>query len=108
MAVTISNRGRQGEQETNNNGNIDDVNSEMGRPELPITTLQKSIFNNEVDDNDEGRDDYEDGNCGASWMNERRKKDDEIAMLKKKINSLESMIKDMQSTSTVTGRDKAE
>jgi len=40
-------------------------------------------------------------------MNEKRKKDDEIAMLKRKINTLESMIKDMQSTSMVTGRDKA-
>ncbi len=52
-------------------------------------------------DNDEGKDDY-----GASWMNERRKKDDVIAMLKRKINALESTIKDMDSTSTVTGRDK--
>jgi hypothetical protein len=51
MAVTILNRGRQGEQKTNNDEDINDVNSEMGSPELPITTLRKSIFNDEVDDN---------------------------------------------------------
>jgi hypothetical protein len=104
MAATISSRGRQGEQKTED---IDYVSSEKGSQELPITTLRKSIFNNEDDDNDEGKDDYEDGDRGASWMNESRKKDDEIAMLKRKINALESTIKDMQSTSMVTGRDKA-
>jgi hypothetical protein len=40
-------------------------------------------------------------------MNERRKKDDEIPMLKRKSNALESTMKDMQSTSMETGRDKA-
>ena len=40
-------------------------------------------------------------------MNERRKQDDEIAMLKRMINALESTIKSMQSTSMVTGIDKA-
>ena len=39
-------------------------------------------------------------------MNERRNKDNEITMLKRKINALESTIKKMQSTSMVTGRDK--
>jgi hypothetical protein len=39
-------------------------------------------------------------------MNKRRKKDDEIAMLKRKINALESTIKDVESTSMVTGRDE--
>ena len=105
--MTISNRGRQGEQKTNDDEDIDDVDSEKGTPELPITTLRKSIFNNEDYDNDEGKDDYEDCDHGASWMNERRKKDNEIAMLKRKINALESTIKKMQSTSMVTGRDKA-
>ena len=106
MAATISNRGRQGEQKTNDDEDIDDVDSEKGTPELPITKLQKSIFNNEDDDNNEGKDDYKDSDHGASWMNERRKKDNEITMLKWKINALESTIKKMQSTSMVTGRDK--
>jgi len=107
MAASISIRGRQGEQKTNNDEDIDDVDSEKGTPELAITTLQKSIFNNEDDDNDEGDDDYEDSDHGASWMNEMRKKDNKITMLKRKINALESTIKKMQSTSMVTGRDKA-
>jgi len=107
MVATISNRGRQGEQKINDDEDINDVDSEMGTPELPITTLRKSIFNDEDDDNDEGKYDYEDSDHGASWMNERRKKDNEITMLKWKINALESTIKKMQSTSMVTGRDKA-
>jgi len=106
MVATISNRGRQGEQKTNGDEDINDVDSEKGSSELPITTLRKSILNNEDNDNDEGKDNYEDGDRGASWMIERRKKDDEIAMLKRKINALESTIKDMQSTSMATGRDK--
>jgi hypothetical protein len=106
MAATISNRGRQGEQKPNDDEDINDVDSEKGTPELPITTLRKSIFNDEDDDNDEGKDDYEDSDHGASWMNERRKKGNEITMLKRKINALESTIKKMQSTSMVTGRDK--
>jgi len=57
-------------------------------------------------DNNEGKDDYEDSGHSASWMNERRKKDNDITMLKRKINALESTIKKMQSTSMVTGRDK--
>jgi len=87
MAATISNRGRQGEQKPNDDEDINDVDSEKGTPELPITTLRKSIFNNEDDDNDEGKDDYEDSDHGASWMNERRKKVNEITMLKWKINA---------------------
>ena len=39
MVATISNKGRQGEQKTNDDEDIDDVDSEMGSPELPITTL---------------------------------------------------------------------
>ena len=107
MVATISKRGRQGEQKTNDEVDIDDVDSEKGTPELPITKLRKSIFNDEDDDDDEEKDDYDDGDRGTSWMNERRKKDNEIAMLKRKINELESTIKNMQSTSMVTGRDKA-
>ncbi len=108
MAATISKRGRRGEQKTNDDEDIDDVDAEKGTPELPITKLRKSIFNDEDDDDDEeDKDDYDDGDCGTSWMNESRKKDYEIAMLKRKINALESTIKNMQSTSMVTGRDKA-
>ena len=110
MVANISNRGRQGEQRTNDDEDINDIDSEKGTPELPITTPRKSIFNDEVNDdedndNDEGKDDGYHG--GTSWMNERRKQDDEIAMLKRMINALESTIKNMQSTSMVTGRDKA-
>ena len=110
MVANISNRGRQGEQRTNDDEDINDINSEKGTPELPIMTPRKSIFNDEVNDdedndNDEGKDDGYHG--GTSWMNERRKQDDEIAMLKRMINALESTIKNMQSTSMVTGRDKA-
>ena len=50
MAATISNRGRQGEQKTNDDEDIDDVDAEKGTPELPITKLRKSIFNDEDDD----------------------------------------------------------
>jgi hypothetical protein len=39
MVATISNRGRQGEQKTKDDEDIDDVDSEMGSLELPITTL---------------------------------------------------------------------
>ena len=93
MAATISNSGRQGEQKTNDDEDIDDVDSEKGTPELPITNLQNNIFNDEDNDNNEGKDDYEDSDHGASWMNERRKKDNEIIMLKRKINAIESPIK---------------
>ena len=52
-------------------------------------TVGKRIFNDEVDDNNEGKDDDEDSDRGESWMNEKRKKDNEIAMLKRKIKTLE-------------------
>ena len=39
-------------------------------------------------------------------MNEKRKKDHEIAMLKRMIKTLEMVLKDMQSTSRVPGQDK--
>jgi len=107
MMATTSNRGKQGEQKTNDDEDIDDVDSEKGTPELPITNLQKSIFNDKDDDNNEGKEDFEDSDHGASWMNERRKKDNETIMLKQKINAIESPIKKMRSTSMVTGRDKA-
>jgi len=65
---------------------------------LPLNTTMKSMTMMKAKTKDSDR--------GASWMNEKRKKDDEIAMSKRKIKALESTIKDMQSTSTVTGRDK--
>ena len=55
MVATISNRGRQGEQKSNDDEDINEVDSEKGTPELPITTLRKSIFIDEDDDNDEGK-----------------------------------------------------
>ena len=55
----------------------------------------------QMNDYDDDEDDYDDGDHGTSWMNERRKKVNEIAMLKRKINALESTIKNMQSTSMV-------
>ena len=55
MVATISNRGRQGEQKSNDDEDIDEVDSEKGTPELPITTLRKSIFIDEDDDNNEGK-----------------------------------------------------
>ena len=39
MVATISKRGRQGEQKTNDDEDINDVDSEKGTQELPITTL---------------------------------------------------------------------
>ena len=50
MVATISKRGKQGEQKTNDDEDIDDVDAEKGTPELPITKLRKSIFNDEDDD----------------------------------------------------------
>ncbi len=44
--------------------------------------------------------------CDKSWMNEKRKKDHEIAMLKRMIKTLEMVLMDMQSTSRVPGQDK--
>jgi len=106
MVATISNRGRQGEQKTNDDEDINDVDSEKGTPELPITKLRKSIFNDEDDDNNEGKDDYEDSDHGASRINEMRKKEEEIAKLKRTIKTLESRMKVMQHTSRGTSRDK--
>ena len=91
MAVTRSNRGKW-EQKTNDDDNINDVDPKKVSPELAITTLRKRIFNNEVDYNDEGKDDDEDSDHGASWMNKKRKKNNEITMLKRKIRTLEIFI----------------
>ena len=57
-------------------------------------TVGKRIFNDEVDDNNEGKDDDEDSDRGESWMNEKRKKGNEIVMLKRKFKT-ESTLKDM-------------
>jgi len=105
MAATSSNQGRR-ERKTNDDDDIDDNNTKKSSPGLAITTIRKRTFNDEIKDNDEGKDDDEDSDWGASWINEKRKKDNEIPMLKRKIKTLETMLKDMRSTSRVTGRDK--
>jgi hypothetical protein len=63
-------------------------------------------LDDEVDDSNEDKDNNEDSDHGASWMNEKRKKDNEITILKSKFKTLETTLKDMQSTSRVTGQDK--
>ncbi len=57
-------------------------------------------------DNDDDKESDEDSDRGRSWMDEKRKKDNEITMLKKKIKTLETKINDMRSTSRATSRDK--
>jgi hypothetical protein len=88
---------------TKDDEDIDEVDTDKTSPELAITKVQKRIFDNEVNDNDEEKDNNEDSDCGGSWLIEKRKKDNEIAMLKWKIKTLETTLKDMQSTSRVTG-----
>ena len=41
MMATTSNRGKQGEQKTNDDEDIDDVDSEKGTPELAITARHR-------------------------------------------------------------------
>jgi hypothetical protein len=85
---------------------IDVVDTDKTSAHLAITKVRKRIFDNEVNDNDEEKDNDEDSDCGGSWMIEKRKKDNEIAALKRKTKTLEMALKDMQSTSRMTGRDK--
>ncbi len=73
---------------------IDEVDTDKTSPQ-PIMKVQKRIFEDEVNDNDEEKDNEEDSDCGGSWMIEKRKKDNEIAALKRKIKTLEMMLKDM-------------
>ena len=63
---------------------IDEVDTDKTSPELAITKVQKRIFDNEVNDNDEEKYNEEDSNRGGSWMNEMRKKDNQIAALKRR------------------------
>ncbi len=85
---------------------IDEVDTDKTSPQLAITKVRKRIFEDEVNDNDEEKDNEEDSNRGGSQMIEKRRKDNEIAMLKRKIKTLEMTLKEMQSTSMMTGRDK--
>ena len=108
MAATSSNQGwGRREQKTNDDDDIDDDNTEKRSPGLVITKIWKNIFNDEIEDNYDGKDGDEGSDRGASWINEKRKKDYEIAMLKRKIKTLETTLKDMWNTSRVTVRDKA-
>jgi hypothetical protein len=85
---------------------IDEVDTDKTSPQLAITKVRKRIFDDEVNAKDEEKDNEEDSDRGGSWMNEKRRKDNEIATLKRKIKTFEMMIKEMQSTSRMSGRDK--
>ena len=63
---------------------INKVDTDKTSPELAIMKVRKRIFDNEVNDNDEEKDDDEDSDSCGSWMNEMRKKDNQIAALKRR------------------------
>ena len=85
---------------------IDEVDTDKTSPQLAITKVRKRIFDDEVNAKDEEKDNEEDSDRGGSWMNEKRRKDNKIAVLKRKIKTLEMMLKEMQSTSRMSGQDK--
>ena len=66
----------------NDDEDIDDIRNEKSSPELAITKFQKRIFD-DTRENDDYKESDEDSDRGGSWMDEKRKKDDEITALKK-------------------------
>ena len=70
---------------TKDDEDIDEVDTDKTSPELAITKVRKRIFHDEVNDNDEEKDNNKDSDRYGSWMIEKRKKDNEIAVLKRKI-----------------------
>jgi hypothetical protein len=52
---------------------IHEVDTDKTSPQLAITKVRKRIFDNEVNDNDEEKDNEEDSDCGGSWMIEKRR-----------------------------------
>ncbi len=85
---------------------IDEVDTDKTSSQLAITKVRKRIFDDEVNDNDEEKYNKEDSDRGGSWMNEKRRKDNKIAALKRKIKTLEMTLKEMQSTLRMSGQDK--
>jgi hypothetical protein len=85
---------------------INEVDTNKTSPQLAITKDRKRIFNDEVNDNDEEKDNEEDSDHGRSWMIEKRRKDNEIAVLKREIKTFAMTLRDMQSTSRMIGQDK--
>ena len=104
MVATRLEQGSRGGR-NNDDEDIDDVGNKTSSPEPAITKFQKSIFD-DTRENDDYKESDKDSDRGRSWMDEKRKKDDEITVLKKKIKTLEKMINDIQSTSRATSRDK--
>ena len=92
LVIDISNKKRKmvatGLGRSKDDEDIDEVDTDKTSPQLAITKVQKRIFDNEVNDNDEEKDNKEDSDRGRSWMIEKRKKDNEIAVLKRKIKTL--------------------
>ena len=85
LVIDISNKKRKmvatGLGRSKDDEDIDEVDTDKTSSQLAITKVRKRIFDNEVNDNDEEKDNEEDINCGRSWMIEKRKKDNETLLM---------------------------
>ena len=93
LVIDISNKKRKmvatGVGRSKHDEDIDEVDTNKTSSQLAITKVRKWIFDNEVNDKDEEKYNEEDSDRGGSWMNEKRRKDNKKAALKRKIKTLE-------------------
>ena len=79
LVIDISNKKRRmvatGLGRSKDDEDIDEVETDKTSPQLAITKVRKRIFDDEVNENDEEKDNKEDSGRGRSWMIEKRRKD---------------------------------